>query len=220
MKKSRLKRISLYLLILCLLVFLTPFLCYYKVKFTDNPIYYQEGLSKAPKADLIIVPGSGITFDGPGLYLKHRLTAAIRLYRSGKAGRILVSGAFDPDTGLHEAEVMKDYLINEGIPASDIYMDTEGIDTYTTMKRAGMWAPESAVYICTQEIYMKRALYLAEHSGLKAAGMSSDLVIYSVHPLKNNLREFLACTKAIKDTVFNAEVKGLKDTPIKAGDAK
>lgn len=81
--------------------------------------------------DYVIVLGSGlINGDQVSRLLADRLDKGIRIYQnSGTACRIIVSGGQGPDEKIPEALAMKNYLIEQGIKASDIIMEDQSRDT-------------------------------------------------------------------------------------------
>lgn len=87
-------------------------------------------------ADLAIVPGNTVNPDGkPSDRLRGRLNAALRLYMTQKCKAILVSGGTGEE-GHDEAEVMKNYLVERGVPAAAVYTDNQGINTFATARAA------------------------------------------------------------------------------------
>lgn len=202
--------------VLSLPIFILLF-SFWHVTSTPYDLYYQEGIDIVPQADVIIVPGGSVSINGPSLYVQHRLDTAIALYRSEKASKILLSGAME-DVGIYEGEIMFQYLLKFDIPSKDIYIDNYGYDTHTTLHRARQWLNNEKVLICTQEIYMDRTMYLAKYEGLDAIGVSSDMVVYTSQMTKNKTREFLACTKAIYDSLIHPNKATLDRYPIRKGD--
>lgn len=85
-------------------------------------------------ADLAVVLGNHVSAAGeasPRLQL--RLDAALALYRDGRVAEIVVSGGQDPGSP-PEAEVMKRYLVERGVPADVVVEDRGGINTYATAR--------------------------------------------------------------------------------------
>jgi uncharacterized SAM-binding protein YcdF (DUF218 family) len=69
--------------------------------------------------DVAIVPGGPISPEGMHPLLKERLDHAIRLFTAGKIKNIITSGAA-VHSPYNEAEMMKNYLIEEGVPKEKI----------------------------------------------------------------------------------------------------
>ncbi len=157
-----------------------------------------------------IVLGAKVDDQDPSDILEDRLLTAIELYEKGKVEKILVSG----DNGqveYNEVGTMKNYLLNEGIPAEDIFMDHAGFDTYDSMYRAkAIFQVENAV-IVTQNYHLPRAIYIARALGIDAVGVSADRQTYIYIDLYEK-REKLAQIKAFLNVVFNSKPKYLGES--------
>ena len=87
-------------------------------------------------ADLGIVLGNTVHPDGtPSPRLAARLDRALELYRQGVFPRILVSGAVGKE-GRDEALVMREYLLQRGVPDAQVLTDSLGFTTYATAANA------------------------------------------------------------------------------------
>ena len=85
-------------------------------------------------ADLAVVLGNHVTADGTiSGRLGRRLDRALELYRQGKVPTIVVSGGRDPGSPF-EAEAMKRYLVERGVPSAAIVEDRGGQNTYLTAR--------------------------------------------------------------------------------------
>lgn len=171
-------------------------------------------------ADCVIVPGALVYQDRtPSLMLRDRLDMALQIYQSGKTNRILVSG----DHGrieYDEVNVMRQYLIDKGVPPEHIFMDHAGFDTYDTLYRARDIFLVRKAIVVTQTFHLKRALYIGEALGLDLQGVGSDLREYP-HSAYYRLREYLARFKAFLDCrVFNAKPVYLGDSIPITGDGR
>ena len=82
----------------------------------------------ARPAQAIVVFGAGVGKDGaPSLALEDRVRHAIRLWESGKAPVLVLSGG--PD----EVPVMKRLALQAGVPERALELDPKGLDTYATL---------------------------------------------------------------------------------------
>lgn len=91
------------------------------------------GFAATPrKADVAIVLGNEVMANGePSARLRARLESAFEVYEAGLTTHVIVSGG----TGLsghNEAVVMKDYLVERGIPEVQVLTDPNGVDTRAT----------------------------------------------------------------------------------------
>lgn len=162
---------------------------------TQDLIYSEEKIDALTDIDYIIVPGAQIVGDQPSLYLQKRLDMAVKLYKKGVADTIVVSGGHNNKEKKEEADVMKNYLIEQGIPSYHIYKDYGGTNTYQTMARSALFFKGKKAVITTQKMYAARSVYLAETVHLDAVAVESDLGSYTSNPFAY-FREFLAPTKA------------------------
>ncbi len=153
--------------------------------------------------DCIIVLGAGIKNKQPSPMLEDRLLTAIALYNNGVAKKILVSGDHEY-TDYDEVNVMKNYLKENGIPSSDIFMDHAGISTYDSIYRARKIFKVNKAIIVTQKYHLHRALYIAQNTNMKAIGVSATKRRYFGQS-KRNVREFAARIKDFFKCMFNKE---------------
>ncbi|MBL7545520.1 MAG: YdcF family protein [Bdellovibrionaceae bacterium] len=85
-------------------------------------------------SDVGIVLGSKVNTDGSlSNRLKARLDKAVQLYRQGYLKYIIVSGGLGRE-GHNEAIVMRKYLVASNIPESQLLVDDQGIDTWSSAK--------------------------------------------------------------------------------------
>lgn len=125
-------------------------------------------------ADAIIVLGAQVKPDGnPSGVLRDRLDNAIALYKAGAAPKIIMSG--DHGTVEYdEVRSMKQYAIDAGVPADDVFCDHAGFSTYESMHRAKNVFGAERVVVSTQTYHLYRALYDALGMGLDAVGVPAD----------------------------------------------
>ncbi len=134
-----------------------------------------EAVQPAPTA---IVLGAAIQGnDEPSDALRDRLLVAQDLYQRHLVSSILVSGD-DGKYRADEVKVMKTFLLDHDVPGSAIMEDGEGYRTYESCKRAVQTFGVKKAIVITQRFHIGRALYLCNHLGLDATGVSSDLESY------------------------------------------
>jgi uncharacterized SAM-binding protein YcdF (DUF218 family) len=88
---------------------------------------------EAGTADAIIVLGAAQYEGRPSPVLKARLDHAASLWNRGLAPRMIVTGGRGVGDTTSEAAVGMRYLVQRGIPADSISMDTEGLTTSESM---------------------------------------------------------------------------------------
>ncbi len=128
------------------------------------------------QADAVLIFGNKVNEDGtPSNRLQSRLERGLELYNDGIAPIIIVSGGFGKE-GYEEAEVMKEYLVNKGVPADAIIEDKDGYDTYQTAQNLMKIAEDndiSSVVIVSQYYHITRARLALKKSGFDG--------VYSAH---------------------------------------
>lgn len=155
-------------------------------------------LDAVETCDCVIVPGALVYANQtPSQMLKDRLDVALQVYRAGKTDRILVSGDHG-QKDYDEVNVMRQYLIDQGVAAEHVFMDHAGFDTYDTMYRArDVFLVRKAVVV-TQKFHLLRALYIGEQLGMDVQGVTSDVWEYP-RAAYYRFREYLARFKAFLD---------------------
>lgn len=196
-KKKKYIRKKYLLLIVFLIVLAIPISSYQIVQHAKGkkgiPI---KQIDQIEVADYIIVPGGAVSQFAVSTQIKDRLKAAAELYHKGKAKKILLSGGYNAESDIYETDSMWFYLSTLNVPEKDVYIDNEGINTYTTLSRAKQFFPKKSAIVCTQEKYVQRTLYLASQINLDIQGIQSDTMFYDSN-YKNSIREYFAATKAI-----------------------
>ncbi|MBA2682909.1 MAG: YdcF family protein [Gemmatimonadaceae bacterium] len=87
----------------------------------------------AAHADAIVVLGAAQYEGHPSPVLKARLDHAAELWARGLAPRMIVTGGRGVGDTTSEAAVGMRYLVQRGVPADSISMDTEGLTTSQSM---------------------------------------------------------------------------------------
>lgn len=87
-------------------------------------------------SDVGVVLGNEVRSDGtPSERLKGRLDKAVELYSSGLLANIVVSGGRGK-SGYDEAAVMRNYLLQHGVPSKTVLVDSAGVNTFHTAKNS------------------------------------------------------------------------------------
>lgn len=154
------------------------------------------------KAEAVIILGASVRNNKTlSPILQERAEAGLHVYQSGLVQKILVSG--DNSTpNYNEVVPVRTYLIDAGVPESDIFLDFAGFDTYDSMYRAqSIFQVESAI-IVTQSFHLPRAVYIADKLGITVQGFIPP---HNFSSWKNFLREFGARIKAFFDIAFHSK---------------
>lgn len=145
-------------------------------------------------ADCIMVLGCQVHSDGSLSHmLEDRLKRGVALYKAGAAPKLLMSGDHG-QADYNEVAAMKQYAIDQGVPAEDIFMDHAGFSTYESVYRARDIFGVKRIIIVSQEYHLYRALHIAKALGLESWGVSADYRSYAGQT-KRDIREVLARVK-------------------------
>ena len=157
-------------------------------------------IDKITPAPVAIVFGAGLRRDGtPTLILRDRVDTAIALYKKGLVSKILVSGD-NLYIEHNEPGSMYIYATSQGVPPEDVIRDYAGLRTYDTCYRAKAIFQVSEAILVTQAFHMGRALYLCNHLGVKAQGVTSDNSYYTPFSYAVwTIREWVARAGALWD---------------------
>lgn len=182
------KRFKAWFVISFLLLLLSPVIIVQLIDFTNRNRIYTE-VADMPTQPIAIVFGAGLEYDGrPSIMLTARLESAIELYKANKVKQLLMTG--DSVTS-REVSSMRNYAMQQGIPAKAILSDSAGLRTYDSCYRAFHNFDVTNAILVTQEYHLPRALYLCNSLGVKSVGLKAGINDYPNQDWYN-YREFLA----------------------------
>lgn len=164
-------------------------------------IYYQNRqYSPAKNADSLIILGAHIEGNPlrPSLMLQYRLDRAVEYWRNNPNVMIVTTGGKTPGYSQSEANVMKTYLIQHGVPAAQILLEETStrtahqfINAQKVLQNAGK--PISETVIITNDFHLPRSMMLAKRSGLPSlSGFAGKTPQDSDSQITAHIREPLA----------------------------
>jgi len=190
-KRSFVKRILHIVLILCCLFLIW---CSYLVwLMNDHPA--RQDLAQA---DAGIVLGAALWRDQPSPALRERLQIAVELYNEGKVDYLVLSGG----TGgllstISEAEGMRNFLIDKGIPKDKLLLENQSVNTFQNILFSHQLMQKhqlNSSIIITHDYHLPRAMEMAnylKYESPQGAAVHSKVL----NPVYNQAREILALTK-------------------------
>ena len=160
-------------------------------------VYYQEThLPPVRESDVIIVLGAQVKEDGtPSVALERRLTAALESYRA-KPQILIVCGGQGGNEPRAEGDVMRDWLLAQGVPEADVVAETDSVNTRENLRYARAIMEERGLtqaLVVTSDYHVARALALCRQEGIFATGKGSPSK--PEYFIKNHLREGLSWVK-------------------------
>ena len=187
------KKIFKYILIVLIVIILVPVIInFYVILSTKNRIISGDSELLAD-IDYIVVLGAGIRRGKPSPMLEDRLKTGISLYNNDISNKILITGDHMNDD-YDEVTVMKNYLLEHGIPEEDIITDNYGISTYDSIYRVKNVYKSNKVVIVSQRYHLYRALFLSDNLDLESYGVEANLRYYYGQWYRE-IREILARNK-------------------------
>ncbi len=163
-----LRFLKLFLIIFLILFFLIGGLRVALLIGTEKYIKTYDSVDNIP---VVMVPGAGLLRDGtPSSPLRDRLDAAAKLYKDGKVQKILLTGD-NRFENYNEPGAMQRYLIEKGIPESDLVLDYAGRRTYDSCYRAKEIFGLYEIIVVTQAYHLPRMTFLCAELGLKIEGL-------------------------------------------------
>ena len=141
-----------------------------------------------------VVFGNKVTINGPSIRLISRLDKAIELYNNKSISKIIVSGGIDKNH-LDESQIMYNYLLNKGIPKSNIIKDSLGYNTYKTAKNSlNMLTANEQLLAISQFYHMSRIKLIYKKLGYPNISYAHSNY-YELRDFYSILREFFAIIK-------------------------
>lgn len=157
---------------------------------------YIQYIPKSLLFDYVIIHGCGL-LDGHVVspLLAARVDKAIQVYTRAKTKPILIpSGGRGSDESISEAQAMHDYLIEHGIPESDIYMEDESTTTMENLANCKKYIDARAaennhdgvaakhkrpqIALVSSNYHVYRCLLYAETLKMKCIGIGAPVAWY------------------------------------------
>ena len=145
----------------------------------------------APDRDYIIILGCAIRNDGtPTPILRGRIDRALDFERkqfesTGKHAKFVPSGGQGGDEVVSEAECMKRYLMEQGVPEEQILPEDKSVNTFQNMQFSKRVIEQDAeslenanIAFSTTNYHVFRGYILAKKLGMKVRGLSSKTKLY------------------------------------------
>lgn len=176
-------------------------------KKAEANMYSQVSTIPSKRVGLLLGTAKYLKSGYENLYYRYRIKAAEQLYRAGKIEYILVSGD-NGRTDYDEPSLMKEDLVDLGIPAERIFLDYAGFRTLDSVVRAKKVFGLQGFTLISQAFHNERALFLAQRQGLDCIAFNAKDVS-ARYGYRVVLREKLARIKMLLDLVVGKKPKFL-----------
>lgn len=152
--------------------------------------------STVPARPVGLVFGGGMKSPGVMSDMQtDRVIQGVALYKAGKVQKLMMTGDDGGYVG-DEVTFMKQYAIDQGVPAQDIMVDPHGYRTYESCYRERYIYGLTSTIAISQEFHLSRIMYLCQGFGIDTIGVAADLHDYGFYSYKMSVREALARLKA------------------------
>lgn len=132
---------------------------------------------EAESADCIIVLGARVWPSGRmSTSLLYRCERALQAWKDGIAGSIIACGGQGDDEPAAEADVMKAYFLENGVPEGNVIAENRSVNTIENLKNAKAimdangWKTAAVV---TNDYHVERSLWIAKDAGIDACGIAA-----------------------------------------------
>jgi uncharacterized SAM-binding protein YcdF (DUF218 family) len=199
-KIKKMIKVAFYLLVLAILAYagVVLYVC-----------YLEKNIAPASDFDAIIILGAQVKPEGvPSLQLEYRLDKAFELYTLHPC-IIITCGAQGLNEPTSEAEFMREWLVQKGVPPECVLTDSASFNTRQNIQNAVILLDSLGAYrpiIITSDYHVPRAIALAADEGLSAAGAGSRCQNDIVNWSRNHLREALAWCKYWAEKALNIRI--------------
>jgi uncharacterized SAM-binding protein YcdF (DUF218 family) len=180
----KIKKFLLYIIIL----FLIPFSLLQFLVISNQNNY------EPIKSDVIIILGHSLE-DGtiPSSWLVERLNIGLELYNLGYSNKIIVTGGMGKNDTIPVAISMQIWLIEHGVPITDIIAETSARNTFENFKYSKLLSNNhnlQSVIVVTNDFHMYRSMLIANNFYENISGKSAfvsfnfrKLIAYFKEPL-------------------------------------
>jgi uncharacterized SAM-binding protein YcdF (DUF218 family) len=164
---------------------------------TSSFIYKAAHDHPPEEADYLIVLGAKVNGSVMSLSLYNRAVTALRYLQENPETEVIVTGGQGRGEQITEAEAVRRYLLDNGIPASRILKEDQSTSTLENLMFAKEWISdlEADVVIVSNDFHLFRASIIAKRLGFAhvytLAAPTPDVV-----KLQSYLREYAAILKS------------------------
>lgn len=138
--------------------------------FLAMQIYSFSHETYSAPADVAVVLGTEVWNERPSPVFEERIKHAINLYKSGEVDGIIFTGGVGEGDRSAESEVAREYAIEHGVPAGQIFWETYSRSTRENLLEAKeiLGRDPLTVLIVSDPLHMKRAVTIARDLGVDA----------------------------------------------------
>ncbi|WP_175532017.1 YdcF family protein [Paenibacillus sp. yr247] len=139
--------------------------------------------------------------------LKERLDAALELDRRYQFPVIILSGGAQASER-SEAEIMKDYMIQNGLDIRKIYVEDQSLDTIQNLVNCKEIMSRQSLRTCviiSNSFHLRRIGFIAQTLGMHAnfyAYRTFSVLLWQILPTLNELKAFRITTRLLRENTI------------------
>lgn len=124
---------------------------------------------EARRSDVAVVLGAAAWDKKPSPVLEERINHAIDLYKKGIVAKLIFTGGFGEGATMAESEVARDYAVQQGVPAKNIFVETKSHSTLENVQEAQkiiLAQHFGSIVLVSDPLQMRRATAMMRDRGL------------------------------------------------------
>ncbi len=141
----------------------------------------------------LIILGAKVNGSEMSLALLYRANKALEYLKQNQHTKVIVTGGQGPGEDITEAEALRRYLDENGIPSERILIENRSTSTYENLKFTKELFDIDQAVIVSNDFHLYRAIELAENVGIKGYPLAAKTPEVVKIPMK--LREYAAIFK-------------------------
>lgn len=157
--------------------------------------------AESQPSDYLLILGARVRGETVSLTLRDRLEQGLAYLKQHPGTPVIVSGGQGDGENIPEAEAMKRYLTERGVPAGQILKEDRSRDTFQNVKlsrqmleNSGVDPEKVTITLVTSDFHMFRAHLLAERAGFHVLNLPASTPEFTLP--KAYTREFAALIKS------------------------
>ncbi|MCA0971663.1 YdcF family protein [Halobacillus litoralis] len=149
--------------------------------FTGISIWTYGTGDEEPTADAAIVLGAAQWNGKPSPVFEGRLKQGIELYQNDQVDYLVFTGGASENAVSSEAQVGMNYAVANGVSRDDILLEEKSLFTKSNVINAKEVADNKGIdsyLLVSDQLHLKRAVYLAESQGMEVQGVPTKYSAY------------------------------------------
>ena len=156
---------------------------------------------QATRSDVAVVLGAAAWDHHPSPVLEERINHAIALYQRRLVRKLIFTGGFGEKASMAESEVARNYAINQGVAAADIFIEKNSRSTFENVTEAQKIMMEQnfkSAILVSDPLQMRRATAMMHDLGVATVSSPTPTTRFRS---KDSKLEFLF-SEAYKYTIY------------------